>query len=114
MSKAGERLLKSAREAAAIARGDAEPPRIHIPSEFDVRAIRSKLRLSQDDFASEFGFSVNQIRDWEQCRSRPLGGNRAYLLLIERKPALVRQALKQLMNEDFATEYDTADERMAM
>jgi DNA-binding transcriptional regulator YiaG len=25
--------------------------------------------FSQDDFAQEFGFTINQIRDWEQGRT---------------------------------------------
>jgi len=36
----------------------------------------------QEDFASVFGFSLTQIRDWEQGRSRPLRSDRAYLMLI--------------------------------
>lgn len=42
--------------------------------------------MSQNDFAAFFGFTVNQIRDWEQGRSRPLGGVRAYLMMIDNNP----------------------------
>jgi len=31
----------------------------------DMRAIRSKTRLSQEAFASVLGFTVHQIRQWE-------------------------------------------------
>ena len=96
MTKAGKRLIEAAREAAAIARGDQKPARVHIPADIDVRSIRRKLKLSQDDFASKFGFSVNQIRDWEQGRSRPLGGVRAYLMIIDRAPANVLRLLGEL------------------
>ena len=96
MSKAGARILEAARDAAAIARGDKKPARIHVPADVDVRAIRQKLALSQEDFASEFGFSVNQIRDWEQRRSRPLGGARSYLMIIERNPDHIRLALAEI------------------
>lgn len=99
MSKAGSRLLEAAREAAAIARGDRRPAHIHIPADIDVKSIRAKLSLSQDDFAWQFGFTVNQIRDWEQGRTRPLGGVRAYLMIIERDPDSVRRILA----EDFRT-----------
>ncbi|MCR9239686.1 MAG: transcriptional regulator [Alphaproteobacteria bacterium] len=94
MSKAGERLLRSARQAAEIARGEREPAKLHIPAEFDVKAIRQSIKLSQDDFASAFGFTIHQIKDWEQCRSRPLGGNRAYLMLIRSNPHGVLEALR--------------------
>lgn len=84
MSKAGKRLLSAAREAVAIARGETEAARIYIPADINVKAIRTKLDLPQDDFAYQFGFTVNQIKDWEQGRSRPIGGVRAYLMLIDR------------------------------
>lgn len=96
MTKAGSRLLNSARQAAAIARGEAEPARLYVPAEIDVKAIRTRVGVSQDDFASEFGFTVNQIKDWEQNRTRPLGGVRAYLLLIEQQPEVVRQLLAEV------------------
>jgi putative transcriptional regulator len=34
-----------------------------------VRAIRAQTGLSQDDFATAFGFTINQIKDWEQGRA---------------------------------------------
>jgi putative transcriptional regulator len=77
MTKSGRRLIDAAREAVAIARGEKKPARLHIPPEIDVN-----LELSQDDVAAEFGFTTNQIKDWEQGRSRPLGGVRAYLMII--------------------------------
>lgn len=91
-------MISAAREAVAIARGEKKPARLHIPPEIDVRSIRSKLELSQDDFAAEFGFSANQIKDWEQGRSRPLGGVRAYLMIIEKDP----KAVLELLREDSA------------
>lgn len=94
MTKSGKRLIGAAREALAIARGEKKPARLHVPPEIDVRAIRVKLALSQDDFAAEFGFTTNQIRDWEQGRSRPLGGVRAYLMIIQRDPQAVLNILR--------------------
>ena len=59
----------------------------------DVRAVRAKTGLSQDAFASSFGFTVHQTRQWKQDRNWPLGAMRAYLLVIERDPAVVQRAL---------------------
>lgn len=108
MSKAGKRLLGAAQEMRAIARGEAEPAYVHVPPDVDVRAVRRKLGLSQDGFASEFCFTINQIRDWEQGRTRPLGSNRAYLLLIEHHPDAVRQMLNELCTPPAATEQEMA------
>jgi putative transcriptional regulator len=62
-----------------------------VPSEVDVRSIRVKAGMTQDRFA--FGFTVHQIRQWEQGRSRPLGAMRACLMLIERNPRAVPEFL---------------------
>jgi putative transcriptional regulator len=97
MSKrAFDKIARGLREALSIARGDDKPVRLHIPPEIDVRYIRSKLRLSQEDFAAAFGFTLNQITAWEQGRSRPLGGVRAYLMLIDREPNTVIGMLRSL------------------
>ena len=90
MSKrAFDKIAEGLNEALAIARGEAKPAKLYIPPQIDVCAIRAKLALSQEEFAAVFGFTLNQIRDWEQGRSRPLGGVRAYLMLIDREPQTV-------------------------
>ena len=38
--------------------------RVHVPEQIDVRAIRTNLGMTQDEFASQFGFSVNTLRHW--------------------------------------------------
>ena len=94
MSNVGKRLIKAAREAGAIARGEIKPARCHVPADVNVRVIRQDLKLSQEEFASEFGFTTNQIRDWEQGRARPTGASRAYLIIIKSDPVTVRALLK--------------------
>jgi putative transcriptional regulator len=93
MSKAGDRLIRAALELQSIARGETAPAKVHLPPEVDVRAIRTRLKLSQAEFAAQFAFSPSQVRDWEQGRFRPTGSARAYLLVIERSPEHVRDAL---------------------
>lgn len=93
MTKAGKRLIQAAKEAAAIARGEMKPAKCWVPPDVDVRAIRHKLELGQEEFAWEYGFTVTQIRDWEQGRTRPLGAMRAYLLVIAHDPSVIREML---------------------
>jgi putative transcriptional regulator len=100
--KAFDKIAEGLNEVLAIARGEAKPAKLHIPAEIDVRSIRAKLALSQDDFAALFGFTVNQIKDWEQGRSRPLGGVRAYLMIINRDPKSVLTLLRSLTNKKAA------------
>jgi len=56
--------------------------KVHIPAEIDVKAIRGRLGLTQQQFAIRFGFSVNTLRHWEQGRRIPEGPTRAYLLVM--------------------------------
>jgi putative transcriptional regulator len=95
MSKAGDRILKSARQALAFAEGRADRSqfRVHVPEEIDVRAVRRRLEMSQDEFARHFGVSKRTVQDWEQRRRRPEGAARAFLRVIEREPEAVLRAL---------------------
>jgi putative transcriptional regulator len=93
MTKAGARLIDSAREMREIAQGTAQPHSLYVPPEIDVKAIRRRLDLSQEGFAAEFGFSLSQIRDWEQGRTGPVRSDRAYLMLIGSDPNAVRRML---------------------
>lgn len=45
--KAFDQIAEGLEEALAVARGDAEPFRLHVPSEIDVKAIRARTGLSQ-------------------------------------------------------------------
>jgi putative transcriptional regulator len=92
--KAFDKIMEGLNEALAVARGEAKPAKLHVPPEINVRDIRGKLHLSQEDFASVFGFTINQIKDWEQGRARPLGGVRAYLMIIDRDPKAVIKILQ--------------------
>ena len=80
-------------EAIAVAKGEAEPARIHTFAPVDVRGIRKGLGLTQAEFARRHGFSLGAVRDWEQGRSSPDPASRAFLLVIEREPAAVERAL---------------------
>lgn len=114
MSKAGQRLIKAAEEAAAIARGDLAPAHIFVPADVDVKSIRRKLKLSQDDFASQFGFTVDQIKGWEQGRCRPLGGARAYLLVIDKDPTGIRRLLAAASRAAQTDPASASEERIAL
>jgi putative transcriptional regulator len=100
--KAFDKIAEGLSEVLAIARGEAKPAKLYIRAEIDVRSIRAKLALSQDDFAAVFGFTVNQIKDWEQGRSRPLGGVRAYLMIIDRDPKSVLALLRSITGKKAA------------
>ncbi len=97
MTRAGRRIIESAREALAFARGEADPRayRVHTAEDIDVRAIRHKVGMTQEDFARHFGVSKRTVQDWEQRHRRPSGAARVFLKVIDREPDAVRRALMQ-------------------
>jgi len=59
----------------------------------DVRAIRSKLGLSQAEFSRRYALSPRSLQEWEQGRRRPESAVRAYLTVIDKNPEAVEEAL---------------------
>lgn len=82
-------------EAIGIANGTADPAtyKVHVPAEIDVGSIRRKAAMTQAAFAAAYGFPIGTLREWEQGRSRPDTAARAYLLVIEGQPEIVRRTL---------------------
>jgi putative transcriptional regulator len=96
MADAGSRILRSVRSARAYARGEVTEGFVaHVPTDVDVRSIRSKLNLTQDAFALRFGFSPAAVRDWEQRRRRPDPAARVLLMVIDRHPDVVMDVLSE-------------------
>ena len=96
MSKVADSIRRGLREAVAYADGTADEStyRVYVPEKIDVKAIRTRLDMTQEEFAGRFGFSVNTLRHWEQGSRQPEGPTRAYLRVIERAPAAVQKALQ--------------------
>jgi len=84
-----EELLESVRQAGAIKRGEMKPPRVFVVKAPDVKAIRAKLGVSQDEFASLLGISVRTLENWEQKRRIPKGPARVLLEVASAHPDAV-------------------------
>ena len=86
MREAADSIRRGLKGAVAYAAGKAEESayRIHVPEKIDVKAIRTRLDMTQEEFAGRFGFSVNTLRYWEQGSRQPEGPMRACRLVIER------------------------------
>ena len=91
----GERLIESMQQANAWARGENVPGmRVHMPEAYDVRKMRTRMKLSQKEFAARFGFSLDSIQNWEQGRRIPDGPARTLLAVIAHEPKAVERALR--------------------
>src|ERR1700688_136014 len=116
MSKLGKRLINAAKSAQAIAKGEADPKtyKVHVPTHLDVRAIRTKLKMSQNAFAARFGILPSTLRDWEQNRRHPDGAARVLLMVIDKEPDAVSRALAPVpgqkhIQKSTASTFQTAD-----
>jgi putative transcriptional regulator len=89
----GQRMIASAKQALAFAKGEVNGCVVHVPDGIDVARIRGKVNMSQRQFAAHFGVSVRTIQEWEQGRAVPSGPARALLIVIDREPKAVRRAL---------------------
>ena len=59
----------------------------------DVASIRLAQGMTQEEFAAAYGFSTATIRNWEQHRSEPDAGARAFLKVIETHPNIAAEAV---------------------
>lgn len=57
-----------------------------VPRVVDVRAIRDRRGMTQDEFATAFGLSVASLRNWEQGTRMPERPIALYLRLIDKYP----------------------------
>ena len=57
-------------------------------------AVRQKLGLTQEAFATLLRIPIGTIRNWEQNRVKPDPAARALLLILYRQPAAALEALR--------------------
>ena len=77
----GARIIEGLEQAIAWTRGENEDVRVTLVQvpEVDIREVRTKMGLSQAQFATKFGFPPATLRNWEQGRSRPDAPTRVLL-----------------------------------
>ena len=63
------------------------------PGILEVRDLRRRSRLTQQEFAAKVGVPVETIRNWEQGKRVPRGPARALLAVIAHAPETVFEAL---------------------
>ena len=93
MKKAFGSIKQGLREAIAHAEGRSQGTRVHRPRPVDVKALRAKVDMTQEEFAAKFGFSTATLRHWERGDRTPHGASLVLLNVIERNPRAVIEAL---------------------
>jgi len=93
MSNAFASIEQGLKEAVEFSKGKVQKAVIHEFGPLDVKAIRAKLDMSQNEFASAFGISVSTLRHWERGDRSPQGPALVLLNVVAREPELVLRAL---------------------
>lgn len=93
MSKAGKEIIAGAEQALAYLKGDKTKGRAYKVrvKDVDVKAIREKLRMTQEVFSETF---ATTLKKWEANHRVPEGATKAYLTVIEKNPSAVKKALQ--------------------
>jgi putative transcriptional regulator len=94
--KAGRKILDGLTEALAHSRGETTEAReftVRVPDMIDVKSVRSKLGLTQHEFALQFGFKLETVRNWEQAKRVPEASARVLLKIIDNEPLAVMKVL---------------------
>lgn len=96
--KAFDEMSEAEHHAAALSDPDAQPASSaqlkkarRIPN---VAEIRASLRLTQEEFAAQFGLPLGTVRDWEQGAHVPDRAAQVLLTVIASNPKAVIKALE--------------------
>lgn len=84
-----QKLVESVKQMGAIMRGEDIPHRRTVMYSVDVKALRERLGLTQNEFSRMIGVSIKTLQNWEQGRREPEGPAKALLRVVEnsRRPS---------------------------
>ena len=68
-----ESIKRGMKEAVAHSKGEKTEIRLFVPEEVNVKQVREKTGLTQNQFASTFGISLGTLRHWERGDRKPHG-----------------------------------------
>ncbi|MCC7227278.1 MAG: helix-turn-helix domain-containing protein [Burkholderiaceae bacterium] len=93
MSKAFQSIKRGLLEAVEHAQGGATDTVVHRPRPIDVKALRVRVGMTQEQFAARFGFSAATLRHWERGDRKPRGPALVLLNVIAHDAKTVMAAL---------------------
>jgi len=93
MSEIFNSIKQGLEEAVAYSEGKCPKAVVHEFSPVDVKKVRAKMGMSQNEFASAFGISVSTLRQWERGDRVPHGPALVLLNVVEKEPQAVLKAL---------------------
>lgn len=95
MAKAFDSIKQGLNEALDYSSGKKTKAIVHEFKAIDVKNVRSKVGMSQSEFASAFGISVSTLRHWERGDRKPQGPALVLLNVVAKEPKIVLDALSK-------------------
>lgn len=93
-STVGSRVLRVLENAERWSKSESVPGvRVTQFPPVDIRKIRARLKLNQQEFSRRFGLSLDSVQNWEQGRTVPDGPAKVLLAVISVNPKAVEKAL---------------------
>ena len=93
MDNAFESIIRGLEEAIEYSQGKKIEVRKFYPEPVNVKSIRQKTELTQEEFAAAFGISVATLRHWERGDRKPQGPALVLLNLVRKSPETVLHVL---------------------
>jgi len=95
MNKAFDSIKQGLDEALEFSKGKKGKAVVHKFTPVDVKNVRSKVGMSQSEFASAFGISISTLRHWERGDRTPHGPALVLLNVVAKEPEVVLKALSK-------------------
>jgi putative transcriptional regulator len=89
-----DELLASVKEGGRILQKEKEATRTFSYNRLDIKHIREKHNLTQEQFAVMLGISVRTLRNWEQGRRVPEGPAMVLLRVADKNPKVILDAVR--------------------
>ncbi len=100
MRNIGDELISGMNEALDYTKGkkrkEAKLHRVIISEKINVKNVREKMRVTQEEFAAKLGISLRTIQHWEQGDRKPQGPARVLLTLLKEHPRSIERMLSEL------------------
>ena len=88
-------LVASVKEGGQILRGEKQAARTFPYDRLDIKGIRERYNLTQEQFAAMLGISVRTLRNWEQGRRVPEGPAMVLLRVADLHPQVLLDTVRQ-------------------
>ena len=90
MNSVADDILKGLEQAVEIQKGSLKG-KVTTYELADVKALRTKLKVNQSEFAKAVEVSVDTVKSWETGRRNPTGITQKLLRMIEKNPAIYQE-----------------------